>query len=401
MARQESRDIDRRAEEIILDGHDADMEPRCFRFGKACQALENRRDGRAGHNIEIHRLVCVFICRSRSRRFSFGSCFFPVFEEAPRQADAVVELWEAIIPFLGRHFASREEIELVAEIQERAPRFLTQLLLPALRLVDDSGRACGIKLLQRVWVSAILRDADRHDGERERMGTPRGNLADRARELLAVIEPRTEHDLRVIIRACRFEAVELICDFRRALAAQHFRAELGIHALHGNVERRQMELLDAAEISLGHVCQRHEVAIEERQAIIVVLDGEARTGIGRTHVDEAEIAVVRAAADTVEDSRRELSAEFLVIILVERDHLLLAVRVLDEHVDFLVGEREAQVDDVAQRHAVDFEDLVASDEAELVRQRALGDAQDRACVPMLSHFCLLSSYHIMTAKKKE
>ena len=223
------------------------------------------------------------------------------------------------------------------------------------------------------------------------MRPPRDDLADRAFELRAVVETGTEHDLRVVIGAGRLEIVELLRNLRRAGVAQHLRAQFRIHALHRDEERRQVELLDAPEVVRPHVRHRDEVAVEEGQAVVVVLDGEALAHVRRNHVDEAEVAVIRTVADAVEDGRLKLDAEFLVDLLLERDHLLLAVGVLDEHVDLLVGHGKAQVDDVAESLPVDLKDLVARHELQFFCQAARIDAQDDTWI-VFAHILTLLYY---------
>ena len=152
-----------------------------------------------------------------------------------------------------------------------------------------------------------------------------------------------------------------------------------------------MELLDAPEVVRPHVRHRDEVAVEEGQAVVVVLDGEALAHVRRDHVDEAEVAVIRTVADAIENGRLELDAELLIDLLLERDHLLLAVGVFDEHVDLLVGHGKAQVDDVAEALPVDLEDLVARHELQFFCQAAWIDAQDDTWI-VFAHILTLLHY---------
>ena len=65
---------------------------------------------------------------------------------------------------------------------------------------------------------------------------------------------------------------------------------------------------DPLEVGLGESGQRGEVPVEERQPVVVVLQIEALPQAGRQLVDEAELAVVVAGADLVEDRARRTSA---------------------------------------------------------------------------------------------
>ena len=171
--------------------------------------------------------------------------------------------------------------------------------------------------MQGEGICTVLRDADGDDGQRQRVRAARDNLAYRALELRAVIEASAEHDLRMVVGPRLLEMIELLRDLRRTGAAQHLRAQFGVHALHRDKERREMELLDAPEVIRPHVRHRDEVAVEERQAVVVILDGEALAHVRCDHIDEAEVAVIRAIADAVKDGRLELDTELFVDFLLE------------------------------------------------------------------------------------
>ena len=112
----------------------------------------------------------------------------------------------------------------------------------------------------------------------------------------------------------------------------------------------------------------------------------------RDHVHKAEITVVRTAADAVENRGRELRAKLLIDILVEGNHLLLAVCMLDKQVNLLLRERKAQIDDVAQFPPIDRENLVPWHEPQFLRQTARRNADDFPFVHTYS-----SSAHIFPA----
>lgn len=106
------------------------------------ELLHDRRDGRARDDIEIDRLFirCDFLVRI--------GLLIPVVDEVARESDAVVELWEAVVERSRRHRAAREEVELIAEVDEGAPLLLLDLLLPLLDFVDDARRSLCIELVQ-------------------------------------------------------------------------------------------------------------------------------------------------------------------------------------------------------------------------------------------------------------
>ena len=137
-----------------------------------------------------------------------------------------------------------------------------------------------------------------------------------------------------------------------------------------------MIALDALEVLFAHIRQCDEIAVKERHAIVVILNRQALPHARRHLVDEAEIAAIAARADAVEDSGSKLHAELLVVVLVEGKDFLLAVRMLDEQLDLLLRESEAQIDDIAQFLSVDGENLVTCRKLKLLRQASRQHAYD-------------------------
>jgi len=70
--------------------------------------------------------------------------------------------------------------------------------------------------------------------------------------------------------------------------------------VHGDVERRQAHAQDAFHVLVAHVAQGYEVAIQERQSVVVIVEQSRRPGIRRHLVHEAEDAVVVALHETIE-----------------------------------------------------------------------------------------------------
>ena len=73
---------------------------------------------------------------------------------------------------------------------------------------------------------------------------------------------------------------------------EHFTAELRVHRLHGNIDRRQMESDDPLNILILHICQGDVVSLKERKSGIVILKIERLAHSRRHLVDEAEDTVI-------------------------------------------------------------------------------------------------------------
>ena len=208
------------------------------------------------------------------------------------------------------------------------------------------------------------------------MRPPGHQFLHRAVKLPAIVESRAKHDLRMILDVRRLQAVEMVCNLSRPPRVEHGSAQIGIHRMDGNEERRQVIAFDPLEILFAHIRQRDEVAIEERHAIIVILDRQALSHTGRHLIDEAEVTAVAARAYAIENGGSELCAKFFIIVLVEGKQFLLTVCMFDEKLDLLFGESKAQIDDVAQFLPIDGKNLVSRCKLQFFRQASRRYAYD-------------------------
>ena len=95
--------------------------------------------------------------------------------------------------------------------------------------------------------------------------------------------------------------------------------QLGVGAVDRDEEGPEALGEDALGIQLGESGEGGEVAVQEREPVVVVLEVEAASHPLGQLVDEAEGAVVVAGADAVEDGRGDLDAERLAGLLVDAD----------------------------------------------------------------------------------
>ena len=144
--------------------------------------------------------------------------------------------------------------------------------------------------------------------------------------------------------------------------AQQVGAHVGVGGVDADVQRRQPLGDDPLEVGLGEAGQRREVAVEERQPVVVVLQVEALAHARRQLVDEAELAVVVAGADLVEQRRVHLDAERLAVGLGHLDQQLEPAPVELERRVGLVDQQPV-LDDVARRPPGDRHDEVTDEHA--------------------------------------
>ena len=198
---------------------------------------------------------------------------------------------------------------------------------------------------------------------------------------VAVVHAGAEHDLRVRLNSHRRQTAQLFADVGSAAVAQHSPAQLELGRVDRDVQWAEPLLLEPLPVVLAEVGQRDEVAVQEGEPIVVVLQIERAAQSFWQPLEEAEEAGVVADARAVEGVVRELDAERLVDRFLELDDARLAVV---DHVqrDEAVGGLEAVVELVARRFAVDPQHAVAGLQPRLLRERVGLDRGDGAAAAL-------------------
>src|SRR5439155_23113897 len=107
---------------------------------------------------------------------------------------------------------------------------------------------------------------------------------------------------------------------------------------------------DARELGLLQIRERDVVAVQEREAEVVVLDIEALAHAARELMDEAEHALVGAGGDLRRARRLQLEAE--PRSPAPQDGRPRAPVALEGQLEPLLARMEMEVDGVAKRRAV-------------------------------------------------
>ena len=263
-------------------------------------------------------------------------------------------------------------MDLVGEKDEAAPQLGLETLLPAADGVHEAARLVGPEAAERGEALAVAREPDGHDGGRRHRGVERGQLPDGARQVRAVVPVGAQHDLGVHPDAGLGEPLHPRQDLRGAARlAEQPAAERRVRRVDGHVERRQALLDDARQVRLVEIGQRDVVAVEEREPEVVVLHVEASPHSLRQLVDEAEHALVGARRDLGGPGRHELEAELRAAPPEGEGQRAAVAQDLEDQT--LVARVELEVDRVAERVAVDREDVVARHEPRRGGGRARAD----------------------------
>ena len=132
-------------------------------------------------------------------------------------------------------------------------------------------------------------------------------------------------------------------------------------------------------VQLRETGQRREVAVEEGQPVVVVLEVEAPPHALGQLVDETERGVVVAGPDPVEDGRRDLDPERLagtpLSTRTTRGSAVAAWRT--RTLRSLASLEPLKIDDVAWLLPVNAEALVADGQTGAGRRRRRGDRSHR------------------------
>ena len=137
-------------------------------------------------------------------------------------------------------------------------------------------------------------------------------------------------------------------------------------------------------VGVSQIRQRNEIAVEERQPVIIVFDRQRLSHIGRNHVDKTEHAMIFALTNAVETRAIKFNAQFLINVFVERYQFPATVGVLDKKLNLLIGKRKTQIDDVNRIVVVDREDRISRAELELVGKRIAVNTNNFAFINLIS-----------------
>ena len=162
------------------------------------------------------------------------------------------------------------------------------------------------------------------------------------------------------------EEAELLENVRRARVPEQEATHHRIGAVHRYVQRREPVLDDSLDVPRLQVGEGREVAVLERETVVIVADVQGLAQSLGEAVHEAEIAAVGTAADA-----RPLKGNahwyFEGALQVEFD--LLSVRLADVEQEFLLGGEEFPVEKVVEGAPIDGDELGPREETELISHR--------------------------------
>ena len=264
--------------------------------------------------------------------------------------DAVLVHAEALVVLRIGEGLLRHQVVLVRGEHHPPPEALQEHLLP---LVDGMHHRAG--LVDRVQahrgLGVVAAEPERHHGDGLEFRVLVEHTGHGALEHVAVVHARAEHDLATNRDAVVEQRPQPPQAHPATGVLEHPVAHLVVGRVDADVQRREAFGDDTLEVGFGEAGQGREVAVQEREAVVVVLEVQAAAQPLRQLVDEAELTVVVAGADPIEHRARHLGPERLTGSFLHLDRQL-QTAAQDVEGDLRVVGGEAPFDDVAGHGAV-------------------------------------------------
>ena len=254
-----------------------------------------------------------------------------------------------------------------------------------LHLIHHPAGTFRIKALQGIAILTEFGQSHWHHSHRLSIGLSSHNILNGSIQLRPIIQIPTQNNLSMILHIGSLQLFQLAHEAVCGLAPQHLLPQLRIGTLYRNKQRGKMILLNALKIPVHHIGQGNEIAIQKGHAVVIILNIQTIPHIGSYLVHKAEIAVIGTMSNAVKNSRFKLYPQLLVIILVKLQKLLLAIFMLHQHLYLFTGKGKADIYNIPQLHAIDFQNLISRNQLQLLCQTPL-----RYCQYFTIHFhCLL------------
>ncbi len=267
-----------------------------------------------------------------------------------------------------------QQVVLVGGEDQPSAQHPQEALLGRVHDVDhDLGLGPGGGSHPRLGVVAAHAQGD--DAQRRQLRVAVEHAGEGVGQDGPVVDPRAADDLPVHLDVVVEQRPQPAQRRRPPPVPQQVRPDRRVGGVDADVERADPLGDDPLQVGLGEAGQGGEVPVEEAQPVVVVLEVEALPQPRRQLVDEAELAVVVAGADLVEQRAVDLDAERLAGPLGHLDGDLQPTPPEVEHRVRLVGE-PAPLDDVAGGLAVDGQHLVVDQDTGPVGRRTGDDGDD-------------------------
>ena len=276
--------------------------------------------------------------------------------QVAHRPDPVLSLLELSVPLGGRQRLSRLEVQVVSA---EAPREAALLEGPRRKVPYPAERRAAIvhrRLAQQVML-AEFGERNGHDGDRQDRLSQTVQIAEGAPQFNPIVYIGHEHNLRVELDPALPERAKLGDNFGGVGIPQQPAAYGRVGGVHRDVQGRQPILDDALDVPRLQVREGGEIAVSERQTVVVVADVEGCPHLLGVPVHEAKVTMIGAAADA-RGFERNPHRHTLGALDVVLDFL--PSRRLHVQHEVVIGGEELPIQEVLERAAVDRKQLRSS-----------------------------------------
>jgi hypothetical protein len=266
--------------------------------------------------------------------------------EGSGHPQSVLVLGEAFVGLGRRKRPLGHQVVLVGGEHHAPPDGGEERLLPLLHRVADRSRLASGVRSHRLLLGEPAHP-EGHAGHRGQRGVAVEHAGEGVGQDRSVVLAGAHHHLPVDLDAALEQGLEPPQAGRPAAVPQQLGADVGIGGVDGHEQRAEPLGQHPLEVHLGEPGERGEVAVEEREAVVVVLQGQAAPHPLGKLVDEAELAMIVAGADPVEHGRADFCAQRLALRLGHRQGQRLGHPLTADHqVQLGLVDQQAVLDDV-------------------------------------------------------
>ena len=166
------------------------------------------------------------------------------------------------------------------------------------------------------------------------------------------------------------ELVHLLQGFPCKTVIQHLASKIRVHCLEGDVDGGQPVTTDSVNIVLRHICQRHIIPLQEGKSGIIILKIQGFSHPRRHLVNKTEDALIMAVPVFIHQTVLKLNAKILVKVLIDLQHPLLPVRLLDQNLNIGILDQKLVVKNILDLRIIYGEYLIARFNFQLLRNAA-------------------------------
>ena len=263
--------------------------------------------------------------RPLRHRFGKSQSAFRLLAEGGKHSDPVLYLRKALVKLRLGYRNTAADIKLVGAPDKAASALGKKALGVPVHLIYHRAALLGGKQCQRIKPLAVFCQPGGYDRDPLKRRTQLCKLAQCAVKLRTVVDAAAKHYLRVQGDPRVGKAAQIRKRLPGKAVVHHPAPQLRICSVDRNVYRGDVHLDDAVDLMLRKICKRNEIAMQEGEPGVVVLEIAGGTHSGRVLVDEAEDAGIPAGVLFVHQRTAEFQPRIVFLLLAHTENMLSAL----------------------------------------------------------------------------